>query len=269
MSDAVHGTSMAALSSIIDELTDIAKEAIGDPRTRDIETSHTPADATRFRVATKNGAIDVHPAEGDDLHVDATVETRRDDDDLDAVSLDLTETDDLLTLTVEFPDEDHAMSVDLDIALPDALALDSVETKNGKIAVRDVHGDVRIDTKNGKITVDSVDGTVALHAKNGAITVRDTHVQDVASKNGTIDLHLPGLAADATVEAKNGKLTIAVPADTDADFTLDATTGKADVEGLTCLIDESTRTHVTGEIGTGGPHLDARTKNGSVTLRAR
>lgn len=271
MGRAVHTTCMAALSTIIDELTALASDigALGDQRTRELETTHTPETASYLEVSTKSGAIDVHPTEGDDLVVEAVVKTQRKDDDLDAVTLDFTEEGATLSVTVDIPDENRGTSVDLDVGVPDSLDVAQVHSKNGTIDARDVHGDAVLDTKNGKITAKRIEGTIDVHAKNGAITVRDTPIRDVSSKNGKLDLDLTSLSGDTTVETKNGTITIEVPADLDADFTLSAKNGKATVEGLTCLVDESSRSYVTGELGTGGPHLDAHTKNGTVTLRSR
>lgn len=262
---------MTALSSIIDELTELATDAgaLGEERTRTVETTYPPTTATGLTVDTRNGAIDVHPTDGDDVVVEALVRSRRADDDLDGVSLDRTETGDILHLAVAVPEENRATSVDLDVGVPDSLTVDRVSSRNGTIHVRDVRGDVLAETKNGTLTIESVDGVVDAHAKNGEITVRDTQVRDVDSKNGTLDLDLSGLEVDATIQSKNGTVAIRVPADTDADFTLAATHGTASVEGLTCLVEESSRRHVSGELGTGGPLLDARTKNGSLQLRAR
>lgn len=262
---------MAALSSIIDDLTDIARDlgALGDERTRDLTATHDPETTTAFAVESRNGTIEVHPTDGDAVVVDAVARSRHEDDDLDAVTLDFETTDDTLVLSVAVPDGNRATSVDLDVGVPDALAVTHVVSKNAEVDVRDVHGDTHVETTNGKIRVTDVDGSVTVHARNGAIAVRDTPVRDVASKNGKIDLALPGIDADTTVEAKNGKLTIAVPADADADFDLSATHGTVSVEGLSCLVESESRHHVTGELGAGGPRLDAHTKNGTVTLRAR
>jgi|GEM_PF-3010463 len=184
---------MAALSTIIDELTALASDvgALGDQRTRDLDATHTPTTASQLEVATTNGAIDLHPTEGDELVVDAVAKTRHEDDDLDAVALDIAEADDTLTVTVDIPDTNRGTTVELDVGVPDSLAVALVETKNGKIDVRGVRGDARIEAKNGKISVDDVDGMVDVHAKNGAISISDTYVTSATSKNGRLDLNLP------------------------------------------------------------------------------
>ena len=260
---------MAPLPSIIDQIADIAESvgAIGPERTREIREAHEPTSASRLRVTTKNGGIDVHPTDGDELTVEATATTRREDDDLDAVSIDIQESGETLSVSASIPRGARGISVDLDVGVPASLAVASVVTKNGSVAVQDVAGDATIETKNGKIDVQHVDGTVTLLTKNGAVSARDTSVREAASKNGTLDVELPRLDEAASFETKNGTISIAVPRDLDADFRLDTSRGTATVEGLTSLVESSSRTHVAGELGVGGPLVDAHTKNGSVTLR--
>lgn len=261
---------MVSLPSIIDQIAAIAESAgaIGPERTREISETHDPATASSLEVATKNGSIDIHSAAGDELTVDATVKTRREDDDLEAVSVDIDESDETVSASTNIPEGASGISIDLDVGVPDSLAVAHVVTKNGTVAVRDVTGDTLIETKNGKIDVQHVDGTVTVLTKNGAISTSGTPVREAASKNGTLDVELPGLDEAASFETKNGTISIAVPRDLDADFHLDTKRGLATVEGLTSLVESSSRTHVMGELGVGGPRIDAQTKNGTVTLRA-
>ena len=261
---------MASLSSIIDDIAEIANAVgvTGEARTREFSETYEPTTASRLDVTTKNGAIDLHPTDGDELTVDATAKTRHDDVDLDAVSIEFEEDGEMLSVTAQIPTGAKHVSVDLDVGVPDSLAVRRVVSKNGKIEARDVAGDARFETKNGKIDIERVDGTVTALTKNGMITVRDTPVREVASKNGKLTLELPALTGDVAVETKNGKITIAVPADVDADYHLDTTRGRATVDGLSTLVESSSKTHVTGELGAGGPYIDARTKNGTVTLTA-
>lgn len=260
---------MVSLPSIIDQIADIAESvgAIGPERTREIHETHDPTSASSLEVATKNGRIDVHPTAGDELTIEAIAKTRREDDDLDAVSVDIDESGDTVSVSTTIPERARGISVDLDVGVPDALGVGHVVTKNGSVTVQDVTGDTLVETKNGKIDVQNVDGTVRLLTKNGAISTTSTRVREAASKNGTLDVALPGLGEPATFETKNGSINIGVPRDLDADFSLDTTRGRATVEGLTSLVESSSRSHVEGELGVGGPRIDAQTKNGTVTLR--
>lgn len=262
---------MAPLSSIIDDLADIATEigVLGEQRTRTWETTHDPDTASNLDVATKNGAITVHPSDGTDLVIQATAKTRHEDDDLESVTLDLELDGDTIRVEPVVPAANDGTMVDLDVGVPASLAVDRVATKNGKIEVRDVHGDALLESKNGKLVVESVAGTVSARAKNGAITIRDTPVDEVATKNGKTEVVLSDIADDVTVQTKNGTIDVAVPADVDADFILDTERGSVSVEGLTHLADESSRSHVAGELGAGGLRIEATAKNGTITLRAR
>lgn len=261
---------MPSLPSIIDQIADIAESvgAIGPERTREIHETRDPGTASSLEVATRNGSIDIHPVAGEELTVDATVKTRREDDDIDAVSIEISETGETLSVTTGIPDSARGISVELDVGVPSTLGLDHVVTKNGSVAVQDVSGDTLVETKNGKIDVQNVDGTVTVLTKNGAISTTGTLVREAASKNGTLDVELPGLSEPATFETKNGTISIAVRRDIDADFHLETKRGRATVDGLTSLVESSSRTHVRGELGVGGPRIDAETKNGTVTLRA-
>lgn len=267
---AVLPPGMVSLPSIIDQIADIAESvgAIGPERTREISVTHDPTTASRLEVATKNGGIDIHPSDGDELTIEATATTRREDDDLEAVTLDLQESGETVSVSAGIPTNARGISVDLDVGVPASLAVSSVVTKNGPVEVWNVAGDVTVETKNGKIDVQHVDGTVIVRTKNGAISTRGTPVCEAASKNGTLDVELPALPEAASFETKNGTIGIAVPRDLDADFRLDTKRGTATIESLTSLVETSSHTHVAGELGTGGPVIDAHTKNGSVSLHA-
>lgn len=262
---------MPSLSTVVHELSRLVddSEDTGERRTREFEVTHEPETATGVDLSTRNGAIDVHPVDGDALTVHATARSRHVDDDLDAVAVAVEETEDVVVVSVDVPESNRGTRVDLDVGVPTALALDAVASRNGAIEVRDVHGDAHVETRNGMVTVERVDGRVDAVTRNGALAVRDTAVRDARSRNGSIDLVLSTVGADTAVESTNGSISVAVPGDTDAVFALSTKTGTAAVEGLTCLVDEDSRRNVVGELGAGGPQLDARTKNGTVTLRAR
>lgn len=260
---------MPSLPSIIDRIADIAESvgAIGPERTRELSETYDPSTSTQLEVATRNGSIDIHPAEGGELTVDATAKTRHEDDDLDAVSVEISESGETVSVSTGIPENAKGISVELDVGVPDSLAVAHVVTKNGSVAVQDVTGDTLVETKNGKIDVQDVDGTVTVRTKNGVISTTGTRVREAASKNGSLDVELPALDEAATFETKNGTISIAVPRDLDADFSLETKRGLATIEGLTSLVESSSRRHVVGELGVGGPRIDAQTKNGSVNLR--
>lgn len=143
------------------------------------------------------------------------------------------------------------VSVRFIVRIPDGVRVDA-NTVNGSITVADVGSAVRANTVNGSITVRSASGPVDAESVNGSITVT------MAATGTSSALHY---------ETVNGSITLAMPSTLAATVDLETVNGRVE-SGFPVLITGSPdRRRLRGSIGTGGPSLQARTVNGSVTLR--
>ena len=206
--------------------------------------------------------------------------------DLESVRLEATRDGDRLELAV---DRDTGFlrfgpdpMMDLEIAVPEELEIDRVETRNGGLEVSEVGGgptletrngaidavdvddDLAVETRNGDVEIDGVAGDLTVDARNGAITAEAVDgALSIGTRNGEVEVG--DVRGDVDVETRNGDVDIAAPS---SDLALDVETDGGDVtlegiDGVDVEGSESFRTTV----GDGSRRLEVTTRNGDVTVR--
>jgi len=223
-------------------------------------------------VSNVNGRVDVTGDDTDNVEVDIEKRTRYSQDLLDRVTVQTRVSGGQTQITVrtESLPPGTSVAVDLDIRLPEGVALDSVETKNGSVRATDIEGDARLETTNGRVTAEDIDGYLTLRSTNGAIEARNvTGLDDVRTTNGSVDVALSSLRRDLVVRTSNGNIDLAVPAELDAVVNLLTSNGTVGVRGLDPQITDRSRTTLRAILGDGGERIVAETSNGGVRLRAQ
>ena len=144
----------------------------------------------------------------------------------------------------------YGWSVSFRVFVPRQIDLE-LETHNGGVSIRQVHGTLRFDVLNGGVTLAGVGGDVQGHATNGGLKVELTG----SSWDGT------GLDAEAT----NGGVKIYVPKSYNAELVTGTVNGQVDV-----AFPVEARGHyprrITTTLGAGGPTVKAITTNGGVQV---
>ena len=151
-------------------------------------------------------------------------------------------------------DGDHRWwSVSYRVSVPRATALD-LQTRNGGITIRGVHAAVRFATTNGGVQLDDLGGAVQGRTQNGGIRVRlsgsqwDGQGLDVETTNGGVTLEVPeGYSAQLETSTVNGGVRSELP--------LSIASGRLDRQ-------------VSATLGSGGPPVRIRTRNGGVRINA-
>lgn len=209
--------------------------------------------------ATPNGGIRVEGWDQPDVLVRAVVQTWAETDaDAQALLPQVRVNAAGSTVTAEGPERrdgwrDRGWSVSYRIWAPRQTALDLV-ARNGGIAIHAMRGESRFSTTNGGVTLDDVAGQVVGRTTNGGITAR-----------------LSGPRWDGAgmdVETTNGGVTLTVPRDYSAALDVSTVNGglRSDFPGVSA---EGRRSGLTTTLGSGGPALKIRTRNGGVKLAAR
>jgi hypothetical protein len=182
--------------------------------------------------------------------------------------------DGTLIITVKkppMPSEDHFVSVDFDIVVPQQAHVDC-DTSFGRIAINGVQGDVRAATEFGRISCENVQGALELNTEFGSIVgreIRSSHVV-ARSEKGSIDIRCGDscpqeMAVDASTDW--GRICFKAPPhyqgalDLESDFGSVKLCTPADVRGTI------TYGKVSGSIGRGKGSLRLFTNLGSVTLQ--
>jgi hypothetical protein len=159
------------------------------------------------KVDSKNGRINVIGENRSDVLVRACVKAWAKTKEeakarVDGIRI---ETSSTITAT-NTPEKDW--SVSYEIRVPNSSDLDLL-TRNGRIGIDSVQGQIKFETYNGRITLDKVSGDVKGVTRNGRVTVKLAGATfqgtglDVKTNNGRISLYMPSNFA-ANVEAGTG-----------------------------------------------------------------
>jgi DUF4097 and DUF4098 domain-containing protein YvlB len=163
-----------------------------------------------------------------------------------------------------------------------------LKSSNGQIKITGVHGEVEAHTTNGPIDAESLDGGVTLKTSNGHIhadrisgsfeaetsnasivarfdTSPSTPIKTITS-NGSIEVTMEKAPlSDIRAATRNSPITIHLPAETSAKITADTSNSS-----VTCDFDvaggESSKSHLKGNIGSGGHTIELTTSNGHIRI---
>jgi DUF4097 and DUF4098 domain-containing protein YvlB len=217
----------------------------------------------------------------EEIHVEVT-KRAKDEADLDSLRLDASGGEEAPLALAVVHEDDADGAVDLVVTLPEGVAVERAEmknggieaegvqiahatTKNGGVTIRDGVGDTTLRTTNGKISVDGLDGYVDAETTNGAITVRGaTGVDRTEATNGGIDVDVNEIRQDTVIESRTGRVEVHPGPDLDADVSLRTNMGSIEssvfeknAAGLGTL-------RTGGVVGDGGHDLRIETRVGKI-----
>ena len=147
-----------------------------------------------------------------------------------------------------------------------------VETRNGLIAVSDVGGDLYAKSRNGDIRAEEIAGIVQnVHTRNGGVRlVNIGGARKVETRNGEIYVDASrSTLGDGYFETRNSDITIVVPDDISATIDAEARSGRIKIDFPITIQEQTERGKVYGQIGSGGPVLKFRTRNGAIRIESR
>ena len=143
------------------------------------------------------------------------------------------------------------------------------QTSNGAIEVTGGDGLIDLRTSNGKITLLEGRGQVQAHTNNGAIEATIVRLEkggEFVTSNGSIQLTVKSGACPIETITSNGSIQLALPTDFNGRLEAHTTNGRVHCE-LAITVQESSRTHLIGQLGAGGEtSVKARTSNGSIHI---
>ncbi|WP_126665099.1 DUF4097 family beta strand repeat-containing protein [Haloterrigena salifodinae] len=246
---------------------------------REVEESVTErrsaADLSAVAVSTAIGDVTVRPTSRDEVIVDGR-KAAVSPDDLETIGLETTTNGDCLELTVK-RDESRTLFgfrpvpvLDLSVAVPERLAVQSVDTRTGEIDVSDVRGDLTAVTETGAVRAEAVDGTVSATTEAGAIDLVDpASIERLETDSGDVTATLPDIERDATIETSSGDVELRLP--DELDLTLDITTdsGEITVSDVAALPEMAGDSLIEAVVGQGTHRLEVRTVTGNVTVTGR
>ncbi len=218
-------------------------------------------DGGRFSISNVNGSMVVTGGKGDNVEIIATKKADNQKG-LDKIEIKIKHSPDEIVVETDLGDSDHwfhhgddSGSVNYEVIVPAGTRLDSVETVNGNVNISGVSGKVVAESVNGDLDIGDLQGDV-----------------DLSTVNGSIDAGFVMLGGQQRVkiETVNGRVTIILPADADAEISADTLNGGINAGDFGLESDRGfVGSDLNAKIGQGSARLNIDTVNGAVKIRKK
>lgn len=149
-------------------------------------------------------------------------------------------------------------------------------------AAVDIRGQVprptalRIDRLSGSVEIDGVEGALTIDHDHGAVDVEEaTAPVEVTIKNGDVRVGVRAVPAEGPLrlQTSNGDVEVGLPPDASVQVDARTDVGTIRTQGLSFSSEQfapvNAGARYTAQLGEGGPTLDVRTENGSITFQAQ
>jgi len=205
-----------------------------------------------FMLENVNGSVTVEGWDRDEVEVRAVKTAKNDQRDLAEVRIDVQSQPGQVAVHTLYPHGEGAeVAVEYHIHVPNRVLLGNIDTVNGGVLVRGVHGE-------GDLR--SVNGDVKVVESSGRFSARTT--------NGDVHLELRQLAdgAPMNLQTVNGSVVLGLPSDARANLDVKSVNGDVYSElPVTSPVDKAARAFRT-KLGLGGGEISVRTINGGIRL---
>lgn len=147
-----------------------------------------------------------------------------------------------------------------------------LETEDGSLTARGLHGDIQVKAADGRVVLDDLDGSLRLGTEDGRTEIRGRFDRiDVESQDGRIAADvLPGsrLLESWSMSSEDGGIHLRIPRG--LAVTLDARTqdGGLSVDLPVRVQGRARRHELVGDLNGGGPILRLRSTDGSIRVSA-
>jgi hypothetical protein len=163
----------------------------------------------------------------------------------------------------------EATSTNGSIKLKGTRGPSGLRTTNGEIEVENVEGNIEARTANGGVKIENAKGFVTATTTNGKIIVKSEGIKELRTTNGNIEADIKkAKEEDTDISTTNGSITIGLPGSLNSVLELSTTNGRIDLDDITLeVISQHKNKYIKGNIGKGGPKINASTTNGSISIR--
>jgi len=206
----------------------------------------------RLSLESFNGSVEVYGWDKEDVEINGA-KYARSKDALDSIRINITPTDNSLTIRADAPHDFQGgnRGVRFVLHVPRHTIIDRLESSNGGIRVEDVDGNAKLRTSNGAIRVRMFKGNLDGETSNGSVTLEEfSGAATLISSNGGI--HVSGVKGHLDARTSNAAID-AVVSDLDSSDPIKLRTSN----GAIRLTVATTKL----------PDISATTSNSSITLR--
>lgn len=244
-------------------------------------------------VTTGSGNIQVHPGNGNQIHVSAKIHAGwnmfgggSEDGTIRHIEENPPVTQDGNTVRIgETHEHWNNVSIDYDITAPVGVAL-NLHSGSGDITTDAVGRFLTASTGSGNVRAHGIAGPADLQSGSGDITLDENGSGDVKARTGSGNVHIHGLNGGLAARSGSGDIdadghlngpaqlssgsgNVKLHLGSDAHFNLEASTGSGDIRiryPNAPHQDDHSRHHMTAPINGGGQPLEIRTGSGDVEI---
>jgi len=222
----------------------------------------------RLRLDNVNGRVQIIGADRSDVVVKA-LKHGKTQESVKATKINVAASPDEIAIHTEQPPGETGFSaiwswlknggnndttVDYAIQVPRHTRLANISSVNGRVVIDDVSGDIAASCVNGEMQVRDVAGSLKLSAVNGRIAA---------------ELVSLGRGQSVSLNGVNGRIEVILPADADADVSVDTVNGHITSEFPSLIVkkDFPIGQHLKSTLGKGGANVKAYSVNGSISIQ--
>jgi DUF4097 and DUF4098 domain-containing protein YvlB len=258
-------------------------------------------------VTDTNGEVRLTGSDTGVILIEIEKETYLGEDSLEDVDVNVSVSEGELLIRVTYDMDLPFFTVNIEVDLPREVVARDVHLTNGHMDLTDMDRVEKARVANGGITLNGIGtiGTVSLdngdvsvsrtgsigsiQVDNGNIDVADAgrigtldvvngdlgaigvvSVDRASVDRGNIDLDVDGPGVNGTVaEVVSGDLSVRLASSSSYTFDLEAVNGAVEVSGFQPVYSRDRYDDKEGTVNGGGPELECRVRNGSITVEAR
>lgn len=143
-----------------------------------------------------------------------------------------------------------------------------VSTSGGGIRANDIEGSLDGETSGGSISAEDVHGDMKVHTSGGGITIRNAGGRvEADTSGGSIQAEFArGNGRGGRLESSGGGVSVAV--DPSVGLSIDASGNSVRSDVPVTIRGDISRSHIRGNLNSGGETLRVHTSGGSVSIRS-
>jgi Putative adhesin len=227
--------------------------------TEELHQTYSLTPDGRIELDNINGPVHISTWDRSDVKLDA-IKYADTKERLDEAKIEINATRDLISIRTKYPDHDQTFNwgsrhnpatVEYTLKVPRTVRLDEIKLINGSLDITGVQGEVRASCINGYLEANDLGGPARLSTINGRL---EAHFGALSSK---------GLELNSV----NGSLELTIPSDAKARIEASTVSGGIDNDfGLHSSRHQWVGHELSGELGSGGPHIKLSNVNGHIEI---
>jgi hypothetical protein len=235
---------------------------------KDYRQTFSVEPGTVLEIYNRHGDIDVSSWDREDIEIDAVRHSTLLAPFLKEPTIDVSTGKQFVIRTLYSSNLAENFRIQYRIRVPKGVLVTNVETSNGKIDVENVSGDIDVKTSTGGIRINKVNGFVKAVTSNGKINITEVNgLYEARNDRGDISVEVPAIRDNLTLRSDNGSITAFFSPNVAAQLEASTSNGNITYTDLPLIVNQSSKTTMTGRLGEGSGKISIATSRGSINLK--